>query len=271
MCLILISYQTHQQYPLIVAANRDERFRRKTRLAQFWPDSPHLLAGQDLEAGGTWLGITRTGRFAAITNIRGHVRPNVPTTPLSRGELVSQFLLSNYSAHHYADEVNNKGAYYQGFNLLLFDGKHLVYCNNLADSAREAIKLKPGIYGLSNGTLDQPWPKTVEGKQRLHHSINQKDTIETANLLSLLRDENFPDDISLPDTGVGIDIERILSPLFITSTPGNTDLDGYGTCNSTAITIDKQRQAVFHERSFYQQPLQHNPVNKVYRFTIENI
>ena len=268
MCLILFSYQANDEFPLVVAANRDERFQRATRLAQFWPETPSLLAGQDLEAGGTWLGITRNGRFAAITNFRG-LSATQTSNPLSRGHLTSQFLLSTQAASDYAESTLSRGSQYQGFNLLLFDGKHFVYCNNL-NQTQSIMTVEPGIYGLSNGLLDAPWPKIEKGKQALNRLIHNKTApLHTEDLLALLRDDQFAEENTLPNTGVNRDLERRLSPLFISSSDPEGSLNGYGTCNSTAIIIDRQRQVNFHERSFYQPPLQQNPIDQKVHFMLE--
>ena len=258
MCLILFAYQQHRKYPLILAANRDQRFDRATRSAQFWPEAPQLLAGKDLEAGGTWMGITRAGRFAAVTNFRGHATVN---GTLSRGQLCTDFLQGEMSSQAYVDQVLAKASQFAGFNLLVNDGEQFLYCNNQTNEARQIL---PGLYGLSNGLLDAPWPKIAKGKQGLQQ-ILYNDSVQAENLLSLLHDEQIADDPELPTTGVGIVRERLLSPLFIRAQD-----HGYGTCNSTALLINDKQNVIFHERNFYREPIQSAPVDCRFDFTVSS-
>lgn len=242
MCLILIAHQAHPRLPLVVAANRDEHYQRPSAQADFWPDAPHILAGRDLEAGGSWLGISRSGRFAAVTNIRnGTLNPDAAR---SRGELVRDFLQGNEEPLAYCQRVLTKAAEYRGFNLLVGDQQRLVYCDNLNQNLQE---LPPGTYGLSNHLLDTPWPKVVKGKNRLSNLVDSwQDTSaeHCEQLLDILTDREIAEDEFLPDTGVGLDTERLLSPIFIEG-------DEYGTCCSTAIIVDREGEVFFHERSFY--------------------
>ena len=164
MCLILVAWQAHPGYPLLVAANRDEFYARRTASADFWPESPQVLAGRDLEAGGTWLGITRQGRFAALTNYRdpSSHKPQAP----SRGKLVADFLRGKDSIDAYLDTLD--AIAYNGFNLLLGDGKQLIAFSNITMQRHE---LAPGVYGLSNALLDTPWPKVGAGKTALETAL----------------------------------------------------------------------------------------------------
>lgn len=235
MCLILFAWRTHPDYPLLVAANRDEFFDRPSEQANFWTDAPQLLAGRDLLAGGTWLGITTGGRFAAITNYRD---PQMPAAARSRGELTCNFLLSDDKPETYVRDVVHLGSNYAGFNLLVGTSDELYYCNN---QTSQSLPLAPGVYGLSNHLLDTPWPKVQRGKQRLTELLSR--TVDSEDLLALLADpEAAPDDM-LPNTGVGTIRERLLSPAFITG-------DNYGTCCSTALIVDQRGDVVFHERTF---------------------
>jgi uncharacterized protein with NRDE domain len=160
MCLILIAWQAHPDYPLVVAANRDEFFARPTAAAAFWPDAPQVLAGRDLEAGGTWLGVSRQRRFAALTNYREGGRQRVDAR--SRGALVADFLTSRASPVAYLTQLETAAAEYNGFNLVVGDGESLAYYSNRGDG--QPRWLKPGIYGLSNHLLDTPWPKLASAK-----------------------------------------------------------------------------------------------------------
>ncbi len=258
MCLILFSFQQHRDFPLVLAANRDERFDRATRLAQFWPDAPHLLAGKDMEAGGTWMGITRAGRFAAVTNFRGHT---TALGTLSRGQLCTDFLQSDVPSQTYVEQVLAKASHFAGFNLLVFDGEQFFYCNNQTNEARQ---LTSGLYGLSNGLLDAPWPKIAKGKQGLQFILNEHE-IQPELLLSLLHDDQIAEDQQLPKTGVGIERERLLSPLFIRARD-----HGYGTCSSTALLINSHREVIFHERSYYREPIQSTPTDQQFVFSLES-
>lgn len=223
MCLILFAWCQHPRYPLVLAANRDELYRRPSAPLAFWHDAPDLLAGRDQVAGGTWLGVTRGGRFAAVTNVRDprRQRPEAP----SRGHLVSEFLRSEQPAADYLAKLQSCAADYNGFNLLLGDSSGLQFFSNYDQSPRV---LAPGLYGLSNAPLDYPWPKVSRGKNLLAKLLPQP---TVAGLLGLLGDGSQPPDAALPDTGIGLQRERLLAPIFITG-------EHYGTRSSTALLLD---------------------------------
>lgn len=220
MCLILVAWRAHPEYRLVVAANRDELYKRPTASAAFWSDQPQVLAGRDLEAGGTWMGITRQGRFAALTNFRDPTRQR-PQAP-SRGRLVADFLTGDQSIEAYLDGLDASA--YNGFNLLLGDGKRLVAFSNVSNERHE---LKPGIYGLSNALLDTPWPKVGAGKTALEAALNALP--DDHRLWALLRDDRTHPDDALPATGVPLEWERLLSAAFVLS-------PDYGTRSSTIVT-----------------------------------
>jgi uncharacterized protein with NRDE domain len=229
--------RVHPKYRLIVAANRDEFYNRPTATAAFWEDAPQLFAGRDLVHGGTWFGITAGGRIAALTNYR---QPHfVLPHPLSRGRLVSDFLIGGAAAEEYVETVRKMGEVYLGFNLLAGDGHGLYYCPNRDGDQR---RLEPGIYGLSNHLLDTPWPKVVRGKEALSRAIAGSD-VELEDLFALLADRSKPKDEELPDTGVGLERERMLSSIFIES-------EYYGTRSSSVLLVDQDGQALFVERNF---------------------
>ncbi len=237
MCLILFALNQHPEYPLVIAANRDERYERPTQPLAPWPDAPQVLAGRDLEAGGSWFGITRSGRFAAVTNVREW--PPQTGWPRSRGSLVRDFLLGSMSAAEYAADCVRHDGQFAGFNLLLGDSDGLWYCSNRgSDPLRQ---LQPGLYGLSNGALGDAWPKTGSGSAALRTELLRGPT--PAGLLALLGDHTVATDAELPDTGVGIEMERMLSPRFIAS-------PDYGTRASTALLIDRRGRAVLWEQNF---------------------
>src|SRR5580692_7793165 len=171
MCLVLVVWRTHPQYPCLVAANRDEFHARPTAPAAWWSDHPHILAGRDLEAGGTWLGMTRSGRFAALTNYRDPERlreRNPRAGAPSRGALVTSMLESNASVAEGLVHLRQVGAHYNGFNLIFSDGERLGIYESAPAMGRE---LEPGIYGLSNHLLDTPWPKVQHAKSRMEQAL----------------------------------------------------------------------------------------------------
>ena len=238
MCLILIGAMQHPHYKLVIAANRDEFYERPTAPASFWEDAPRLLAGRDLKAGGTWLGITTNGRMAAITNYRdpASLKNNAP----SRGKLVSDFLLGNESPVDYLAMLEKRAGRYNGFNLILGQGDELFWFSNRGEGPEE---LTPGIHGLSNRLLDTPWPKVTRGKDALARILSEEKIGLSDALFEMLADRSFPDAVHLPDTGVGTELERILSPIFIAS-------PGYGTRSSTVIMVDQEGNVIFIERTY---------------------
>ncbi len=236
MCLLLISNNTNPEYPLVVAANRDEFYQRPTEKARFWKDYPQLLAGKDAEAGGTWLGITRSGRFAAITNYRDmrSIKRNAPT----RGLLTLNFLKSNVSAFEYGSSLSEKSGQYNGYNLLFSDMENLFYFSN---QTRDLKKLSSGVYGLSNHLLDTPWPKVVRSKETFLDAV-AKDKISEQELFGILSDNREAPEDQLPDTGLSRELEKAVSPVFIKS-------EKYGTRSSTVILVNSVNEVLFVERS----------------------
>jgi uncharacterized protein with NRDE domain len=236
MCLVLVVWRVHPRYSCVVAANRDEFRARPAARAEWWPDRPQILAGRDLQAGGTWLGVTRTGRFAALTNFRdpGERRAAAP----SRGDLVTSMLESGASVAEGLAHLREVGANYNGFNMIFSDGERLGIYESVRGAGRE---LGPGIYGLSNHLLDTPWPKVQTAKSRLAEAL--VDMNDTAPLLALLRDDRPAPDELLPETGVSLEWERLLSSAFIRSRD-------YGTRCSTIIRIERQGRAYFEEWSW---------------------
>jgi uncharacterized protein with NRDE domain len=233
MCLIVVGWHAHPDYPLVVAANRDEFYARPTASAARWSDAPDIVGGIDLEAGGTWLGISTTGRFAAVTNVR---EPGMAKGARSRGELTRNFLLSDSPAGDYARQID--GSHYSGFNLLLSDGEALVYCSNRDGEPRI---LPPGIYGLSNHLLDSPWPKLVQAREQFAAALTHLPD-ETA-FFELLGDQTIAADTDLPDTGVPLEWERLLSAVFVNS-------ENYGTRASTLVWQRADGKVKLYERSF---------------------
>ena len=239
MCVILFSYQSHAEYPLILLANRDEFYDRPSAPAAFWEDEPGIYAGRDLVGGGTWLGVTRDGRFAAVTNYRD---PSAPAGSRSRGSLVADFLKGSVAPDQYLAEVAAGAHEYSGFNLLVGEigpNASLHYYSNRGGGPRE---LAPGIYGLSNHLLDTPWPKVANGKAAFAAAISDG-AFAAEDLFGILADETLAPDDQLPATGVSYEAEKAISAIFI-KTPG------YGTRCSTVLTFDKNFDWKFDERVF---------------------
>ncbi len=233
MCLVLVAWRGDSQYPCVVAANRDELHSRPAAQARWWHTQPDILAGQDLLAGGTWLGVTHSGRFAALTNYRDPEQRRADTP--SRGGLVTSILMSTDGTAQTLDKLRDIGANYNGFNVIFSDGERLAIYESVRGTGRE---LEPGIYGLSNHLLDTPWPKVQNAKSRLSEAL--VDLSYPTTVLSLLRDERpAPDDL-LPRTGVSLQWERLVSSAFVRA-------PDYGTRCSTLLRIDQHRRACFDE------------------------
>jgi len=239
MCLIFFAYNCHPHYRLILAGNRDEYFHRPTERAQFWESHPWVLAGRDLEMLGTWMGITRSGRFAALTNFRD---PSQQLTDAkSRGRLVSNFLCMNEYPIKYLQDVVNHRELYNPFNLIVGDSSCLMYYSKQTSEVKE---LKPGIYGLSNHLLDTPWPKVLKSKQAIANYIENYAFIKSQALFEILADDEKALDSELPNTGINYEIEKQLSSIFIKG------MD-YGTRSSTVLLIDRNNHVTFTEKSFF--------------------
>jgi uncharacterized protein with NRDE domain len=242
MCLFFCAFEIHPKYRLIVAANRDEFYDRPSRPAAFWSESPELLAGKDLQGGGTWFGITRSGRLAAITNYRDP-RLHRNDAP-SRGLLLTDYLLGSADPAGYLEQVRQKGAAYNGFNLIAGTTRGLYYYSNRKGGV---IALTPGLYGLSNHLLDTPWPKVARGKEAFGELLSRDGDPDPEELFDILSDRSIADDRLLPETGIGLDWERILSARFIVSPV-------YGTRSSTLLYVDREDRVTFIERNFNSKP-----------------
>ncbi len=237
MCLLVFAVNAHPRYRLILAGNRDEFHDRATAAARWWNGEPEMLAGRDIRAGGTWLGIDHHGRFGAITNIRD-VTP-APTGAPSRGELVTGFIRSLDPATDYLDRLGARAQDFAGFNLVLGDKKDVHFFNNRSG---RRDKLTDGVHGLSNAELDTPWPKVVKATQGLRRLLEQDEPDEAA-VFDIFADREIEPDAVLPDTGVGLEYERMLSACFIVS-------PGYGTRSTTLIKAGYDGRVRFCERQF---------------------
>ena len=241
MCLILFAWNPGAKDQLIVAANRDEFYNRPSQSAHLWESNNQIFAGKDLQQQGTWLGVTQTGRFAAVTNYR---KPDKTEYPLSRGALTANFLNSECSPEQYMDNVQGDNNQYAGFNLLVGDRESLFYYSNRSDQLPQ--RLSPGVYGLSNHLLNTPWPKVTTGINEFSQIIKDETDSFSARekrMLNLLQNGSTADESLLPDTGVGIIIEKMLSPLFIKS-------PSYGTRASTIVRIQKSGNISFLEQNY---------------------
>jgi len=238
MCLIVFAYDAHPLYRLVLGANRDEFFERPTAPAGPWREAPALIAGRDLRAGGTWLGVTRTGRIAAVTNYREPGFQQVKGT--SRGALVTDFLMSALAPAVHLQNLSARSHTYNGFNLLLGDARSLVYFSN----RKEGAQIVPaGVHGLSNRHLDTPWPKVERARAGLERLLANGTGLDVEALFSLLADRTPAPDEALPDTGIGISWERLLSSIFIES-------DTYGTRSTSILLWERSGRIHFHERTF---------------------
>lgn len=237
MCLIFLLVNEHPTYSLVVAANRDEFYNRRTAPAGFWEDAPHILAGRDLEANGTWMGISRSGRISLLTNFRdpGNINPAAP----SRGHLVSDFLRMDTHASEYLKSIEQRGREFNGFNLIAGSINDLWYYSNYGNGI---ARIPDGLHGLSNHLLNTPWPKVEWGKRRLRPLL-RPDVIDPGILFDFLYDDRQAPDDRLPDTGVGLERERVLSSMFIKS-------PDYGSRCSTVLLIDRNHHARFAERVY---------------------
>lgn len=243
MCLIAFALHAHETFAFVVAANRDEYYARETAPATWWDDRHTVFGGRDLRAGGTWLAIDRRGRFAAVTNVR---EPDPVSGPRSRGALVAGFVEGSESARDYAERMLGHADDYAGFNLLLVDlaaDEPALFVSNR--DARRTVAPGGGVHAWSNGALDAPWPKVLGLRERLGHALHAAPRQLGPTLFDALADRSIPDDVALPDTGVGTLHERLLAPAMIFA----PDL-GYGTRASTVVAVRRDGHVVFVERSW---------------------
>lgn len=234
MCLVALAWQVHPDYPLLIAANRDEFFHRPTLPLHRWDEG--FFAGKDLKACGTWMGFHPDGKWALLTNYRDFTQKR--EAKISRVKLITDFLINPISPENYLDQIWERHAEFDGFNLMVSDGESLFYYSNYG---KEPVKIQPGIHGLSNGLLNDPWPKTELAKRQLEEVITKPSPDQ---LLSILKsEEKYPAEL-LPNTGVDPKKEQDLSAQLIRMPPS------YGTVSASAVLRDKQGQTLIRERSF---------------------
>ena len=229
MCILFIAIKQHPDFPLIIAANRDEFTQRPTQAADFWPQHPHMLAGKDLKAGGSWMGVNTQGRIAAVTNIRDPASFN--TNKTSRGDLVTDFLTQSVSSEHYAEKLSRSRDDYNGYNLLYGEIDQLQVFNSYSG---DNTQLGAGVWGLSNASLNSPWPKVNLGMAGLKSYCQTQRKLDPVHLFTLLKNTQIAADHLLPDTGMDLESERKLSSIFIQG-------KDYATRSSTVLLMDKKR------------------------------
>ncbi|MBF0225068.1 MAG: NRDE family protein [Desulfobacterales bacterium] len=241
MCSVFFAYNAHPDYFLILASNRDEFYSRPTLPLHRWQNSyntANIIAGKDIENQGTWLGITLQGRLSVLTNYR-EVKFK-PKSPPSRGLIVTDFLSSDENIFSWGKNLELQGSLHNGFNLIFADKQEFYYYSNRGSGIK---KLEPGIYGLSNHLLDTPWPKIAQGKKVFESLIFDESRIDIDKIFDFLQDKSKPEDTLLPDTGVGLEWERILSSLFVQS-------PYYGTRSSSIVLIEKVGKVTFIEQTY---------------------
>jgi uncharacterized protein with NRDE domain len=254
MCLIFISLNNHPTYKLVVAGNRDEFYKRKTVAAHFWDDNPHIVAGRDMEAGGTWMGMSRQGKISMVTNYRD--LRNLKLAAPSRGHLVSEYLLNGDNPDDYLNTIAQKASEYNGFNLVVGYPHELHYYSNYKNTVE---KLPEGLHGLSNHLLNTPWPKVKLGLAKVGELLKKKD-VDPSTLLDVLYDEQRAPDHQLPDTGLDLERERALSSMFIKS-------PDYGSRCSTVILVDRNNDVLFSERNYDLNTFEHT--TQTFEFKIQ--
>ncbi|MGH8156189.1 MAG: NRDE family protein [Rhodanobacteraceae bacterium] len=237
MCVLAFAFHVHPRWPLVLIGNRDEAHARPSASLARWEDAPAVIAGRDLEAGGTWMGIAEPDRAAVVTNVRD---PRAALDRASRGLLVADFLRGNDTAAQHAATLEADATRYRPFNLLLFDRADAWFVSN--HPGVRARRVAAAVHGLSNGDLDAPWPKVRRTTQVLRHWIEAGES-GFAPLFAALADETVAPDAELPDTGVGLDLERRLSPVFVRSRL-------YGTRATTLIALDDSGHGCIVEHRF---------------------
>lgn len=239
MCLIAFAYHMHPEYNLVLIANRDEFYKRPTRAAQFWTNEAkvELLAGKDLQGGGTWMGITKSGKWGALTNYRdpSWKRESPPT----RGAIVPDYLLGNETPTDFITNLKHSAQQFEGFNVLVADKKQLFHYSNANNMVSE---ITSGIHGVSNAVLDTPWPKLEYAKHQLEQCVTQNN-LTPESLFQILKNEQQAADDDLPKTGIPYELEKIISPVFIQS-------ENYGTRCSSLLYVKKNGSVRFIERRY---------------------
>jgi uncharacterized protein with NRDE domain len=235
MCLLVFAWKAHPDYPLIIAANRDEFHARPSQDAHWWPDLPNVLAGRDLQAGGTWLAVSRSGRFATVTNYREQPRPQRGLR--SRGEIATKFVSGSEDAMTCVASL--AGDSYAGVSVIAADGDSVCYTSNRGDEPRS---LEPGVYGLSNASLDTPWSKLLRTREALTKLIDT-DNVNATELFRLLADRSPAPNSEVDSASLPFKLARTLTAPFIVA-------ESYGTRCSTTVLVTSDQKLQFSERRF---------------------
>lgn len=255
MCILFIAVNYHPNYPLIIAANRDEFHARETQSSHFWRNEPNVLAGKDLVGGGTWMGMNRNGRLSALTNIRAPGKERADA--ITRGKLVFDFIQTNVTPQNYLEALSANRQDYNGYNLLFGSVNKLQVYNSFENTS---YQLEDGVYGLSNASLNSPWPKLDMGRSALANYCHNADVLNNEHLFELLANNQPAKDEDLPQTGIPIDWEKKLSSIFIQSPE-------YGTRSSTILLLDKQDNIYWEERTFNE--LAERTSAQIYEFKLQ--
>lgn len=239
MCIVSFNFQEHPKYKLIIAANRDEFYRRPADPLRVWPDYPNIVAGRDLEAKGTWLGMSKDGKFATLTNYR-HPKYFKDDDKRTRGDIVTNYLTSSVDPQAYLEELHERRHEYSGFNVIVGNGDELFYYSNEKGNIKE---IERGTHSLSNAFLNTPWPKVKRAKSALDHYVSHNEEIDPEKLFKQLHNDTIAPDEELPKTGLSLEFERQVSSIFIRS-------EDYGTRVSTVILITHDNEVKLIERTF---------------------
>ncbi len=238
MCLISIAYQCHPKYKLILLANRDEFYQRPTKEAHWWEEDNSVFGGKDLQAGGSWLSVSKKGKIGAITNYRMPSR--VIKNKTSRGQILGDYMLSDHEEKNYIDKISSSAENYEGYNLLFGSQDKLYHYSNIN---QKLTTINPGIHALSNHLLNTPWPKVEKAKKVMDELIESGNVFDVDTAFTLFSDKQIAPDDQLPYTGIGLNYERYLSSIFI-------DIPQYGTRATTLLLIDNKNQVFFEEREY---------------------
>ncbi len=237
MCLVVFSVNNHPIYKFVAIANRDEFYERPTQKAHWW-NNAKILAGRDLKANGTWMGVTKNEKFAALTNFRSP--SEIDVNKKTRGEIVSDYLTSDLTIETFLTKLKQKNDY-NGYNLILFDSERAAYFSNKQNSIHF---LEKGTYAVSNALLDTPWQKLAIAKKKINDIIENATVFDTEKAFEIMKNKDITVDTELPETGVGLEIERMLSPIFVQSKQ-------YGTRSTTLFLLTHDGHASYEERTYY--------------------
>lgn len=238
MCLISLAVKTHPKYKLVLLANRDEYHQRPTKKADWWYENGNIFGGKDLSGGGSWLAISKNGKISAITNYRDTSRK--VENNISRGLILSNYLENNINALDYFEKLSASKDNYEGYNLIFGNQNKLYHYSNISN---KLTALDNGVHTISNHLLDTPWPKVLKANEVMQNLVENNNDFPIETAFQLFKNKDKAPDNKLPNTGIGIEYERMLSSIYI-------DVPGYGTRATSIITIDNNNKVYFEEREF---------------------